>query len=80
MDGLARQYPEAVAAAIEAYGKRLEPFPRSGTNAAARLPMPDINSNEGKQSLEELLQVIDRRQECATRFEKDHADYVRVVL
>ncbi|TEA18959.1 Dehydrogenase citC [Colletotrichum sidae] len=39
MDGVVRQDPAAVGAAMEAYGKGTGPFGRSGTSATAQLPL-----------------------------------------
>ncbi|KAF6811050.1 GMC oxidoreductase [Colletotrichum sojae] len=50
MDGIVRQDPAAVGAAMEAYGKGSGPFSRSGTSATAQLPLPDS---------EEVAQLLD---------------------
>ena len=56
MDPLARQDPAAIAAATEAYGKQSGPFASSGTNASAQLPLPGIETAEGKADLQQMLE------------------------
>lgn len=55
MDALVRQDPAAIAAATEAYGKQSGPFASSGTNASAQLPLPGIQTAEGRADLAQML-------------------------
>lgn len=82
IDGLARQDPAALGAAMEAYGRQSGPFARSGTNAAAQLPVPGFATAEGKQDVEGLLKLLDSQvdETVTPAFAKAHADYLRTVL
>ncbi|KAM0477851.1 hypothetical protein ACHAPX_005617 [Trichoderma viride] len=81
MDGLARQDPTALQAAMAAYGQQLGPFARSGTNAAAQLPFPGIQSAEGKAEVEKLIaKYIAPGSGGDTPFAEAQADFVRSVL
>lgn len=81
MDGLARQDPTALQAAMAAYGQQLGPFARSGTNAAAQLPFPGIQSAKGKAEVEKLIaKYIAPGSGGNTSFAEAQADFVRSVL
>ncbi|KAF3766670.1 hypothetical protein M406DRAFT_53264 [Cryphonectria parasitica EP155] len=56
-DSIIRQEPAALSAAMEAYGRQTGPLARSGTNAIALLPLPGIESEQGKQ---EILQILEK--------------------
>lgn len=55
LDNVRRRDPAALAAAMDAYSKGRGPLSRSGSNVAAELPFPGINSEEGKGELEKML-------------------------
>ncbi|KAI3545775.1 GMC oxidoreductase [Colletotrichum filicis] len=75
MDGLIRQEPAAVGAAMEAYGKGTGPFSRSGTVATAQLPLP---------AGEDVTQLLDKlsgpKTSATPEFTKTLEGYVRSVL
>ncbi|KAK1970722.1 GMC oxidoreductase [Colletotrichum sublineola] len=75
MDGLVRQDPATVGAAMEAYGKGTGPFTRSGTSATAQLPLP------AGEDLGQVLDKLDGPKTSATpAFTKALEAYVRSVL
>ncbi|KAK1564130.1 GMC oxidoreductase [Colletotrichum navitas] len=76
MDGIVRQDPAAVGAAMETYGKGAGgPFSRSGTSATAQLPLP------AGEDLGQLLDKLDGPKTSATpAFTKALETYVRSVL
>lgn len=82
MDGLARQDPAALGAAMEAYGKQSGPFARSGTNASAQLPFPGIQTEEGKADLEQVLKLTEGHDDAKTTpaFAESHAKLVKTIL
>jgi choline dehydrogenase-like flavoprotein len=84
MDALARQDPTALQAAMAAYGQQLGPFARSGTNAAAQLPFPGIQSAEGRADVERLIEKYITPGSTKTSdnaaFTEAQADFVRSVL
>ncbi|KAK1482174.1 GMC oxidoreductase [Colletotrichum cuscutae] len=75
MDGIIRQEPAAVGAAMEAYGKGTGPFSRSGTVATAQLPLP---------AGEDVTQLLDKlsgpKTSATPEFTKTLEGYVRSVL
>ncbi|KAK2053245.1 GMC oxidoreductase [Colletotrichum caudatum] len=76
MDGLVRQNPAVVGAAMETYGKGAGgPFSRSNTSATAQLPLP------AGEDIGQLLDKLDRPKTSATpAFAKALETYVRSVL
>jgi choline dehydrogenase-like flavoprotein len=83
IDGLSRQEPEALAAAMAAYSQGRGPLATGGTYASAQLPLPDIQTEEGKQDLEKLLGDPAFQAPVTTAsptFAKAHEDFVRSVL
>ncbi|KAM0254292.1 hypothetical protein ACHAQJ_006932 [Trichoderma viride] len=85
MDALARQDPTALQAAMAAYGQQLGPFARSGTNAAAQLPFPGIQSAEGRAEVKKLVEKYIAPSSAKTgggnaTFAEAQADFVRSVL
>ncbi|KAK1728631.1 GMC oxidoreductase [Colletotrichum acutatum] len=75
MDGIIRQEPAAVGAAMEAYGKGTGPFSRSGTVATAQLPLP------AGEDVAQLLDNLSGPKTSATpEFTKALEAYVRSVL
>ena len=58
LDPVARQEPEAVAAAQEAYARLTGPLATSGTSNTAQLPFPGIETDEGKRELDRLLDTL----------------------
>lgn len=81
MDKIARQDPSAIAAAMEAYSKQKGPLSRSGTNSAAQLPLPGIETKDGQRKLHELLQSVGLgTSENPNSFMKAYESFVRSVL
>ncbi|GJC89718.1 dehydrogenase citC [Colletotrichum liriopes] len=75
MDGIVRQDPAAVGAAMEAYGKGTGPFARSGTSATAQLPLP------AGEDMSQLLDKLSGPKTSATpAFTKALETYVRSVV
>lgn len=58
IDAIARQDPEALRAATEAYGERRGPFSRTNCNAMAHIPFPGINTESGQRDLDEILHKL----------------------
>lgn len=56
IDGLSRQDPAALGAAMEAYGRQAGPLTRSNSNVQAQMPFPNITTEEGKRELERVLE------------------------
>lgn len=75
LDGIVRQDPAAVGAAMEAYGKGTGPFSRSGTSATAQLPLL---------ATEDVAQLLDKSSAPKTTatpaFTNALKTYVRSVL
>ncbi|KAL7809062.1 GMC oxidoreductase [Trichoderma gracile] len=82
MDGLARQDPAALQAAMAAYAQQLGPFASSGTNNAAQLPFPGIKTAEGKAEVEELISkhLTSANTGDNAAFVEAQANFVRSVL
>ncbi|KAL6861926.1 GMC oxidoreductase [Trichoderma novae-zelandiae] len=82
MDGLARQDPAALQAAMAAYAQQLGPFASSGTNNAAQLPFPGIQSAEGKAEVAELISkhMASGKAGGNAAFAEAQADFVRSIL
>ncbi|KAL7944153.1 alcohol oxidase [Trichoderma barbatum] len=82
IDGLSRQDPAALQAAMAAYAQQLGPFASSGTNNAAQLPFPGIQSTEGKAEVEALIEKYITSAEKGTNaaFDEAQAEFVRSVL
>lgn len=83
LDSLARQSPDTVAAASEAYTKGGGPFASSGTYASALLPFPNNNTAEGRRDLQQLLSstTIQPKQNTETAaFVQAHQAFVQSVL
>lgn len=55
MDKIARQDPTALAAAMEAYSRQTGPLSKTNINAMAYLPFPNLNSEQGKVTLSQIL-------------------------
>ncbi|KAK7731047.1 hypothetical protein SLS53_008849 [Cytospora paraplurivora] len=55
IDGLSRQDPAALSAAMEAYGRQAGPLSKSNSNVQAQLPFPNITTEEGKRNLQRVL-------------------------
>lgn len=82
MDGLARQDPAALQAAMAAYAQQLGPFASSGTNNAAQLPFPGIKTAEGKAEVEQLISkyITSAKKGDNAAFVEAQADFVRSIL
>ncbi|TFB01903.1 hypothetical protein CCMA1212_006347 [Trichoderma ghanense] len=82
MDGLARQDPAALQAAMAAYSQQLGPFASSGTNNAAQLPFPGIQTAEGKAEVEHLISKYIASADAGANaaFVEAQADFVRSIL
>ncbi|KAL7815080.1 GMC oxidoreductase [Trichoderma aethiopicum] len=82
MDGLARQDPAALQAAMAAYAQQLGPFASSGTNNAAQLPFPGIRTAEGKAEVEQLISkyITSAKKGDNAAFVEAQADFVRSIL
>lgn len=55
IDGLNRQDPAALGAAMEAYGRQTGPLSKSNGNVMAHMPFPNIATEAGKRELEMIL-------------------------
>ncbi|KAJ4416154.1 hypothetical protein N0V82_006914 [Gnomoniopsis sp. IMI 355080] len=55
IDGLNRQDPTALGAAMEAYGRQTGPFSKSNGNVMAHMPFPNINTESGRRDLESIM-------------------------
>ncbi|GAB1319164.1 Glucose-methanol-choline oxidoreductase N-terminal domain-containing protein [Madurella fahalii] len=56
IDPIARQNPAALGAAMEAYtSKQRGPFSQTNSNVMAHIPFPGINTDSGKQDLEQIF-------------------------
>ncbi|UKZ78410.1 hypothetical protein TrVFT333_006150 [Trichoderma virens FT-333] len=81
IDGLSRQDPAALQAAMAAYAQQLGPFASSGTNNAAQLPFPGIQTAEGKAEVEALIEkYITGAKNVTSPFVKAQAEFVRSIL
>ncbi|EHK18384.1 uncharacterized protein TRIVIDRAFT_58449 [Trichoderma virens Gv29-8] len=81
IDGLSRQDPAALQAAMAAYAQQLGPFASSGTNNAAQLPFPGIQTAEGKAEVEALIEkYITGAKNVTSPFDKAQAEFVRSIL
>ena len=80
LDPVARQNPEAIAAASEAYGKQTGPFSNSGTYASALLPLYDFRTPNGKAELDRLLEPPSTSTSARDDFGEFHQRFVRSVL
>ncbi|KAJ0345200.1 hypothetical protein COL154_001788 [Colletotrichum chrysophilum] len=77
MDGIVRQDPAAVGAAMEAYGKQSGPFSRSGTSATAQLPLP---ATENAGELFDKLKAEAPKTRSTPAFTEKLESFVRSVL
>ena len=84
IDPIRRQEPAALAAAKEAYEKHTGPFATTGTSVTAQLPFPGIQTDEGKEDLEQLLASTLNTASGNNRpdpvFDKAHKEFVRTTL
>ncbi|KAK0758109.1 hypothetical protein N5P37_009407 [Trichoderma harzianum] len=82
IDGLARQDPAALQAAMAAYAQQLGPFASSGTNNAAQLPFPGIQTAEGKAEVEALIEkyITGANNGGNAAFAEAQAEFVRSIL
>ncbi|KAL7930100.1 alcohol oxidase [Trichoderma chlorosporum] len=82
IDGLSRQDPAALQAAMAAYAQQLGPFASSGTNNAAQLPFPGIQSAEGKAEVEALIEkhITSAANGTNAAFAEAQAEFVRSIL
>ncbi|RYP20082.1 hypothetical protein DL765_003008 [Monosporascus sp. GIB2] len=85
MDGLIRQDPSAIKAAMESYRKQQEgPLTKSGLNATAQLPLPSyLMSSEGKSELDRIFKQSCERAEpgkTTAAFAKAHEKFVHSVM
>lgn len=55
IDGLSRQDPAALSAAMEAYGRQAGPLSKSNSNVQAQVPFPNITTEEGRRDLQRVL-------------------------
>ncbi|KAL0941905.1 GMC oxidoreductase [Colletotrichum truncatum] len=77
MDGIVRQDPAAVGAAMEAYGKGSGPFSRSGTSATAQLP---LSAGEDIVQLLDTLKAEAPKTKSTSGFTDAIESFVRSVL
>lgn len=85
IDGLNRQDPAALGAAMQSYGQQRGPLSRSNGNVMAHLPFPNIASDAGKRDLESILdKALQESGKGATKttpaYEQALQSYVRSVL
>jgi choline dehydrogenase-like flavoprotein len=87
IDAFFRQEPEAVAAAMEEYAtKGTGPMSTSNMITTAHLPLPEFQTEEGHQDLQQLLSTLDSKDDAqgfspsTKAFASAHADYVRSIL
>lgn len=81
IDKLARQDPNAIAAAMKAYGNQKGPMSKSGSNLVAQLPTPGLKTDDDVSNLTALLQsaILDGHDESKS-FAQSHESFVRSIL
>lgn len=85
LDSVRRRDPTALAAAMDAYSKGAGPLSRSGSNIAAELALPGIDTPDGKRQLESMLadavaNLAHSKYRSTGGFDKALELYVRSVL
>ncbi|KAK0629343.1 GMC oxidoreductase [Bombardia bombarda] len=87
LDPFFRQEPQAMKAAMEAYAKFTGPLGSSSIIASAQLPFPGIQTDEGKQDLDQLVgkhlatsAAVPPQAPTTPAFAASHESYVRSVL
>jgi choline dehydrogenase-like flavoprotein len=81
MDALVRQEPEALGAAMQAYARQAGPFASSGVVSAAQLPLPGIDTPQGRGEMDALLNVSKTSGFAPQAlFHAKHEAFVRSVL
>ncbi|KAI0173524.1 hypothetical protein GGR52DRAFT_580135 [Hypoxylon sp. FL1284] len=83
LDGLMRQDPAAIGAAMEIFAKQKSgPLSKSNTNDAGHLPLPGSNTAEGLQRINDFLDQVQRptSDSSPSSFGSAHAKFVRSLL
>ncbi|OTB07524.1 hypothetical protein M426DRAFT_19866 [Hypoxylon sp. CI-4A] len=82
MDKLARQDGGAIAAAMEAYANKKGPFSKSGSNLAAHLPTPGIETGDDASKLRLYLQTrhSNSHDKSSKSFAQLHESFVSSIL
>lgn len=85
IDGLNRQDPAALGAAMQSYGQQRGPLSRSNGNVMAHLPFPNIASDAGRRDLESIFaKTLQDSEKGATKttpvYDQALQGYVRSVL
>ncbi|KAI1474617.1 putative GMC oxidoreductase [Daldinia eschscholtzii] len=82
IDKLARQDGNAIAVAMEAYANKKGPLSRSGSNLAAQLPTPGLETTEDASKLRAQLQteVLSSHNEPSKSFAQFHESFVNSIL